>query len=111
LHEVVQHPQTYTGFKQVFPKANDRFWNPSISWERKYDDPYPLSRTFPIFTDAYHLTNAVRTVGLIGSTMYITIGKNARGGITGSISLSDRFSMESDRTLPINISNREVNKK
>lgn len=75
LHEVIQHPQTYAGFKRVFPNSADRFWNPSISWERKYDDPYPLSRTFPIFTDAYHLTNAVRTVGLIGSTMYITIGK------------------------------------
>lgn len=75
LHEGLQHPQTYTGFKRIFPRANDSFWNPSLSWKRKYDNPYPLSATFPMFTDAYHLTNAVRTIGLIGSTTYIVIGQ------------------------------------
>lgn len=25
LHETIQHPQTYTGFKRVFPNADDRF--------------------------------------------------------------------------------------
>lgn len=75
LHESIQHPQTYAGFKRTFPKSNDKFWNPQISWERKYDNPYPLSKTFPIFTDAYHLTNAIRTVGLVGATTYIVIGE------------------------------------
>lgn len=73
LHESIQH--RYTGFKAVFPNADDRFWNPKESWQRKYEKPYPLAETFPVFTDAYHLTNAVRTVGLIGSTTFIVIGE------------------------------------
>lgn len=73
LHEVIQH--RYPNFKKRFPKANDRFWNPEVSWEEKYKDPYPGSRMFPVFTDAYHLTNAINSVGLIGSSIFITIGE------------------------------------
>lgn len=73
LHEAILHH--YPKFKDKFPGANDRFWNPKDSWERKYDDPYPGSRMFPVFTDAYHLTNAIKTGGLIGCTMFVTIGE------------------------------------
>ncbi len=51
------------GFKSRFPKANDQFWDPSISWRNKYKngDPscgpnFPGSTTAFAFTsDAYHL--------------------------------------------------------
>lgn len=72
LHETILHH--YGDFKKKFPKANDRFWDPRISWERKYEMG-GIHKTFPIITDAYHLTKAIKTVGLIGSTVYITIGE------------------------------------
>lgn len=73
LHEVLQH--RYVQFKERFPAANDNFWDPRISWEEKYKDPYPFSRTFPLFTDAYHLTNGIKTIGLIGCTANMVIGE------------------------------------
>ena len=57
----------YAGFKRVFPKANDQFWNPAISWKNKYQngDPaqgekFPLSKSVLVFTtDGYHLTRFI----------------------------------------------------
>jgi len=51
------------GFKTRFPKANDVFWNPAVSWKNKYKDgncelgpKFAGSTTiFVSTTDAYHL--------------------------------------------------------
>ena len=75
LHETLQHPTTYAGFKRVFPNARNDWWNREVSWKRKYDHPYPLSETFPVFTDGYHVTAAWKTTALIGSAVFITIGE------------------------------------
>ena len=52
----------YSDFKAVFPKANDQYWNPSISWHNKWKngdirqgEKFPLSSTALVFTtDGYH---------------------------------------------------------
>ncbi len=61
LHETIHYhwPQ----FQNAFPDANDRYWNPYLSWQRKYKegDPekgeaFPLASTaLVVFTDAKHL--------------------------------------------------------
>jgi hypothetical protein len=53
----------HNGFKKRFPKANDLFWNPEISWKNKYKEgnselgpKFIGSNTIFVFTtDAYHL--------------------------------------------------------
>ena len=60
LREVIQF--RYNNFKQVFPKINDLWWNPQISWKNKYEDGDPtkgekflFSTTLFVFvTDAFH---------------------------------------------------------
>ena len=57
----------YSGFKRVFPKANDKWYNPSISWKNKYKNGDPSqgakyfgSTTFFVgLTDAYHATRTI----------------------------------------------------
>lgn len=52
-----------TGFKPRFPKANDQFWNPALSWKNKYKDGDPKlgpkftgsTTIFACSTDGYHL--------------------------------------------------------
>lgn len=60
----------FTGFKQVFPGANDQFWNPAVSWTNKYKNhnsalgpKFPGSTTVFVFTtDAYHALRTARNV-------------------------------------------------
>lgn len=57
----------YDGFKRVFPKANDQWYNPAISWRNKYKNGDPSqgakhfgSTSFLVGgTDAYHATRTV----------------------------------------------------
>jgi len=57
----------YSGFKRVFPKARDQWYDPSISWRNKYKDGDPSkgakffgSTSFLVgTTDAYHATRTV----------------------------------------------------
>jgi hypothetical protein len=65
------------GFKKAFPKANDQFWNPAVSWKNKYKNGDPLlgpkfigsTGIFSATTDAYHmfrtLSRALNTGALI----------------------------------------------
>lgn len=65
----------YGTFKHVFPKANDEYWNPQISWTNKYknnnsaDGPkYFGSTSFLVWTtDGYHMTRFVEDAGLMSS--------------------------------------------
>lgn len=68
------------GFKNRFPKANNQFWNPSISWKNKYKDgncelgPKFTGSTgiFVCTTDAYHmLRSAKRTVNGLTLVYYV----------------------------------------
>ena len=57
-----------SGFKTRFPKINNQFWDPSISWKNKYKDGnYALGPKFTgstnIFvctTDAYHMLRTTK---------------------------------------------------
>lgn len=63
----------YPQFKAVFPKANDNYWNPSLSSNRKYKNgnpangpAFPGSTTFLIWTrDGYHLFGLLRNAPMI----------------------------------------------
>jgi len=58
----------YRNFKQRFPNANDRYWNPKVSWRNKWwhGDPdngekFWLSSSALVWTtDASHLTKTMR---------------------------------------------------
>lgn len=57
----------YSAFKQVFPKANDKFWDPQISYLNKWKDSDPANgpafwgstTIFVWTTDGYHLTRTL----------------------------------------------------
>lgn len=76
----------YQGFKRVFPKANDKFWDPCISWANKYknNDPaqgqkfYGSTNLFVFTTDAYH---ALRTSqrAIDGFVVAAYMNKNCTG--------------------------------
>jgi hypothetical protein len=73
----------YSGFKAVFPKANDNFFDPSISWKNKYKNGNQAqgakffgSTTFFVnTTDAYHLLRSVQKTCII-SGIILKIGKH-----------------------------------
>lgn len=72
-----------TGFKTKFPKVNDQFWNPAISWKNKYKDGDPNlgpkftgSTTLLVATtDAYHLLRTTKRT-LDGFTLVHYINEN-----------------------------------
>ena len=72
----------YSDFKAVFPKANDSYWNPSISWHNKWKngdirqgEKFPLSSTALVFTtDGYHQIRMIRNSTMIAA-ITIPIGK------------------------------------
>lgn len=50
--------------ESVFPQKGEKgfgYWNPKVSWERKYSVGYPLSETALVrFTDGWHLAKGFR---------------------------------------------------
>lgn len=69
----------YDQFKTRFPRANDQFFDPRISWENKYrlgsphlGPKFPGSRTYLVaFTDYYHLSNSlIQTFSYSSSAIY-----------------------------------------
>ncbi|MEI6020517.1 MAG: hypothetical protein WCR21_05255 [Bacteroidota bacterium] len=56
------------GFKQRIPNANDKFWNPAVSWKNKYMNNDPImgpkflgsTTIFACTTDAYHLLRTTK---------------------------------------------------
>jgi hypothetical protein len=62
----------YRDFKQVFPNANDQFWNPELSWQNKYLNGVPAqgpkfwgsTNVFVGTTDAWHATKTFRIATL-----------------------------------------------
>lgn len=65
----------YSNFKKIFPNANDKFWNPAISWTNKWKNGVESngekfigsSSVFVAFTDGYHATRLVEHLGMSGS--------------------------------------------
>lgn len=84
-NEAISHHYN-TGFKRTFPKANDRFWNPEISWTNKYKNGdyqrgpayWGSTDLLAWTTDGYHLTNSIRNVGVFAGTITVTLGSKRR---------------------------------
>lgn len=63
----------YSQFNRVFPKANEQYWNPDISWTNKYKNgnyqagaKYAGSTTVLSWTtDGYHMTRFIKNSMLI----------------------------------------------
>lgn len=80
--ETISH--NYKGFKNVFPKANDRIFDPGLSYVRKYRNGdreqgarFPGSKTYLVWTtDAYHASRFAQHLFLAGAfALKITEGK------------------------------------
>jgi len=62
----------YSKFKLRFPKANEQYWNPFISWENKNNRGSWLFRNILSFlTDGFHVTKFIQYWGLIISAILI----------------------------------------
>jgi hypothetical protein len=65
----------YRDFKKIFPNANDRYWDPNISWKNKYKNGDPTqgpkhfgSTTFLVWTtDGYHMTRFIKNTMIVTS--------------------------------------------
>lgn len=75
----------YGGFENIFPKANDQWFYPTLSFRNKYKngDPskgakFPLSTSVLVmFTDQYHLNNFIQRAALTAA-LVIKIGEGKR---------------------------------
>ena len=71
------------GFKNRFPEASDKFWNPAISWKNKYKNFDPTqgpafigsTDVLVAFTDGYHLLRVSRVFIDMGAMTYC-VNKN-----------------------------------
>ena len=72
----------YSDFNSVFPNANDRYWNPSVSWPNKWKngdirqgEKFLFSSTALVWTtDGYHQMRTIRNAAMI-TAITIPIGK------------------------------------
>lgn len=68
----------YSGFKNIFPNANDYWWDPSVSWKNKYKNndksqgpKFMLSTTLLVgTTDGYHLTRTIRNLTMVAAITF-----------------------------------------
>jgi hypothetical protein len=75
----------YRGFEDIFPKANDQWFYPTLSFRNKYKDgdpakgaKFPLSTSvFVMFTDQYHLNNFIQRASLTAA-LVIKIGEGKK---------------------------------
>lgn len=84
LNQTINHH--YSRFKHRFPNANDKYWNPDMSWCNKYKscdkskgEAFFTSTTFLVWTtDANHLTNTISRHSLFASGLIIGLNKEHR---------------------------------
>ncbi len=75
----------YFGFENIFPKANDQWFYPGLSFKNKYKDgdpekgaKFPLSTSVLVmFTDQYHLNNFIHRASLTAA-LVIKIGEGKK---------------------------------
>jgi hypothetical protein len=76
MRETIQHHYN-SDFKRKFPKANDQFWDPKISWKNKYKNGDPekgekflgSSTLFVWTTDGYHLLRTTENLCYAGAIL------------------------------------------
>ena len=72
----------YESFKKVHPNANDKFWNPAISYKNKWknNDPsqgpafFGSTTIFVGSTDGKHLLGTIRNTSFIGGGILLSLG-------------------------------------
>ncbi|MEN9549460.1 MAG: hypothetical protein RIR12_2051 [Bacteroidota bacterium] len=75
----------YFGFESIFPKANDQWFYPGMSFKNKYKEgnpekgpKFPLSTSILVmFTDQYHLNNFIQRSALTAA-LVIKIGNGKK---------------------------------
>jgi hypothetical protein len=75
----------YGGFENIFPKANDQWFYPTLSFRNKYKDGDPTkgprfllsTSVFVMFTDQYHLNNFIQRASLTAA-LVIKIGEGKK---------------------------------
>ena len=75
----------YKAFEIAFPGANERWFDPQISWRNKYKDGDPdngpkfflSTSVFVMITDQYHLNNFLHRAALM-SALVIKIGEGKK---------------------------------
>lgn len=75
----------YGGFENIFPKADDQWFYPTLSFRNKYKDgdpskgaKFPLSTSVLVmFTDQYHLNNFIQRAALTAA-LVIKIGEGKK---------------------------------
>ena len=80
--------------KSIFKSFSEDYWNPLVSWKRKYkdNDPnkgvrFPFSDTFLSWTvDAYHLIKSI-VIFLVILGFWLLYGKNIFWGVLYSVLL------------------------
>ena len=83
FNETLQY--NYNGFQSIFPKANDQWFYPTLSFRNKYKDgdpakgaKFPLSTSVLVmFTDQYHLNNFIQRASLTAAIV-IKIGEGKK---------------------------------
>jgi len=79
--EILNHK--YHKFKEKHPNANDKFWNPNISWRNKWKngdrsqgEKFLLSSTILVSTtDAYHMLRTYEHVSTVTAVIIPVAGK------------------------------------
>ncbi len=82
--EVILHH--YPKFAAIHPNVNHEYFNPDLSWTRKWKNGDPQQgprfwqsdRLLVPFTDFYHLVGIVDHSGLFAGTVLITIGEKRK---------------------------------
>ena len=103
----------YSDFNAVFPNANDRYWNHSVSWTNKWKngdikqgEKFPFSSTALVrTTDGYHQMRTIRNAAMIAAiTIPIGRKKNWKGyvaeAVTSYLSYTLGFTLTCDLILP-----------
>ena len=75
----------YKAFQNTFPGANERWFNPQVSWLNKYKDNDPdkgakfflSTSVLVMFTDQYHLNNFINRAALM-SALAIKLGEGKK---------------------------------
>jgi hypothetical protein len=66
----------YPRVKQILNISNDQFFDPSISWQNKYNSNTPFAKTLLVgTTDAYHASRSINKMFMIGGAITLC-GKN-----------------------------------
>lgn len=68
----------YSKIKAKLPYLNDQYFDPSISWQNKYNSNIPFSETLLVgLTDGYHLTRTLNKGFVIGGVLLLDYKKGS----------------------------------